>query len=366
MLTECGWIRRKAGKINRSRRAYLYPILLLPFLSCTEGCRKEDNPGEAGPPKPVQSQISQEIIIPKQGEWVDRGLILEKGKKGDWDYYMYGGFTGTAIKRDGVYFLYYQGARDYSEKYGTVTYRSIGVATSNDGLNFTKYAHNPVIKWFPNNGIEEGAASGGATVLEDGRIAIYYGANTEESKWTVNADGRLAVSADGLSFTDQGVVLNHRDRSVWGFGDELFPIIAFHDDGTWYLYYIPNGCPQSGELGVVWGRQGEDSIQCEAAVSEGKKVKVWGMGGYAKIGSDTYALFLNNTRKRQMEVRAVHLDSPERLSRVIRRYGFDHFAQGTVLLDDARNTWYMYYRKPTHEGYHLRIAPVRRISDNGG
>lgn len=53
--------------------------------------------------------------IPTQSDWVDYGTIFRAGASGEWDYLLWGGFTATAVKKDGTYYLYYQGARDYQD-----------------------------------------------------------------------------------------------------------------------------------------------------------------------------------------------------------------------------------------------------------
>ena len=307
--------------------------------------------------EPLELQF-QSIELPHQTDWVDHGEILSRGEAGNWDYLLWGGFTGTVIKKDSLFFLYYQGAREYDEQFETVTYRSIGVATSSDGLSFTKYRHNPIVTWFPYQGLEEGAASGGATLGENDEVVLYYGANTMVNAHLVNADGRLAVSNDGFEFSDAGVVLDHRDRKVWGAGDEIFPIVSFRDLNTWYVYYIPNGTTQRGALGVAWGPQRNRLTRSRAALSDGKKVQVWGMGGYARIGESMYALFLNNVRKPHLQVRIVHLDAPTQLSAPVHSYTFDNFTQATVYLDRETQSWYMFYRTEESEGYGVKVAPV--------
>ena len=127
----------------------------------------------------------------------------------------------------------------------------------------------------------------------------------------------ITFSTDGLNFADHGVVLDHKNRKVWGSGDELFPIIAFQAKGKWYVYYIPNGTEQKGKLGVAWGPHGNRLLNTGPVLANGKTITVWCMGGYAKIGMDTYALFLNNVRKKHMEVRFVHIDYPDRISKPI-------------------------------------------------
>jgi hypothetical protein len=299
--------------------------------------------------------------IPAQSDWIDCGTIFSAGAEGDWDHILWGGFANSIVKKDGTYYLYYQGSSEYDEGEGTVAWRSIGVATSTDGVNFTKYENNPVLTWFPNNNLEEGAVSGGAFLDENGDIAIYYGANTWAGSDQVNANGRLATSSDGLHFTDVGAVLNHTDSSTWGSGDELFPIIGFQDAGRWFAYYIPNGSPESGKLGVAWGEHRDALNNSSGAQSGGAAIPVWGAGGFARIGEDMYALFLTNMRAQDrivLEARTVSLANPANLSKPVQRYQFKEISEASVMLDNDTNTWFMYYRNSDHERYGVMMAPA--------
>lgn len=301
----------------------------------------------------------QNKIIPGQADWVDCGQIFSSGSEGEWDLYLWGGFAATAIKKDGVFYLYYQGANGYDDDEDTVTYRAIGVATSSDGINFTKYAGNPVLTWFPNENLEEGAVSGGAFLDDNGVIAIYYGANSWIGGGQVNADGRLATSSDGFTFTDLGVVLDHSNRSIWGFGDELFPIIGFEDNGRWFTYYIPNGVLQRGQLGAAWGKGRENLSNSTQARSGSSGISAWGAGSHAKIDSDIYALFINNIRNANgptLTVYTVDLNNPASLSTPIQSYQFDNAVQGIVYLDEEKETWFMFYRSSDFESYGVKIA----------
>lgn len=236
------------------------------------------------------AQSGASLSIPAHSDWTDYGVIFEAGALGEWDYQLWGAFTGTAVKKDGTTYLYYQGARGYRTAFDeTVTWRAIGLATSPDGINFTKSRANPVVTWFPNNEGEEGPTSGAATLDEGGDIVLYYGANTAVSKTSVNADGRLATSADGLNFTDRGIALDHRDGSVWGSGDELFPIIAFHDAGRWFVYYLPNGTPQSRKLGVAWGDDRAELTNSSGVSSGLSRIRAWGMGGRSGLPPTRYS-----------------------------------------------------------------------------
>ena len=307
------------------------------------------------PEQPIQHETS--VTIPSQADWTDYGPIFEQGAVGEWDYQLWGGFAGTAVKYNGTYYLYYQGASGYQlVPDETVTWRAIGVASSPDGVNFTKYNHNPVVTWFPTQDGEEGAASGGATLNENGDIALIYGANTSVGPTSVHADGRLSTSTDGINFTDMGIVLDHQDNTIWGFGDELFPVIAFQDNGQWFVYYIPNGTGTNRTLGAAWGNSPTSLTNSKRVVSGGTPVKAWGMGGYAKVDMNVYALFINDVTQAKTEVRTISLTNPEEASAPIATYQFPEATQATILLDEDTNTWFMYYRGI--DEYGLKLAPA--------
>ena len=42
---------------------------------------------------------------------------LQEGALGEWDYLLWGAFTGAAVRKEGTYYLYYQGARGYPNSF---------------------------------------------------------------------------------------------------------------------------------------------------------------------------------------------------------------------------------------------------------
>jgi hypothetical protein len=352
-----------------SLKFYFHLITTLIFAFIAQGCADAPStqlPSTETPPAPPITQIPEtvqpepSIRIPAQDDWVDYGIILEAGVQGEWDLYLWGGFAFSVIKKDGMYYLYYQGSSDYRTEYDeTVLWRAIGVATSTDGIHFTKYEGNPILTWFPNQYGEEGAVSSGVTLGEQGETILYFGANTQESPITVNADVRIASSSDGFNFTDLGIALNRKDRSVWGSGDELFAVTAIRDSGKWIVYYIPNGTSESGLLGVAYGDKNNVLTQSSAVTSNGQPISVWGTAGHVELASDTYAIILNNVREQRTEFRLMSLQAPHVLSEPMAVYRFDDAQQATLLLDEENETWFLYYR--THENsYGVKTAPAAK------
>lgn len=330
-----------------------FRFTVLPLMLLLWSCTGRDSAQNAALDP---SQLS--IQIPAQEDWVDHGMILQAGAPGEWDLYLWGGFAFSVIKKNGTYFLYYQGSSDYRTEYDeTVLWRAIGVATSDDGIHFLKSESNPVLTWFPNQQGEEGAVSSGVTLDEEGTVFLYYGANSYVTKTTVNADVRVASSRDGLNFSDLGTVLEHNARTVWASGDELFAVDAIYDSGQWIVYYIPNGTPQSGQLGVAYGTQYDRLSETSMVTSNDRPISVWGTAGHVKLDDTTYALILNNVREKRTDVRLMSLDAPHLLSEPVAAYQFEEVQQAIIFLDEEKETWFMYYR--THDNsYGVKVASL--------
>lgn len=69
--------------------------------------------------------------------WANQGGVIARGSAGSWD----DGFIHhpTVIKYNGVYYMYYTGGKNDTSGY------CIGLATSTDGVNWTKNLTNPVL-----------------------------------------------------------------------------------------------------------------------------------------------------------------------------------------------------------------------------
>ncbi len=195
-----------------------------------------------------------EINVPRDADWTDRGVAISPGGSGSWDVRLTGALSPcTVVKKNGTFFLYYIGADGNRKSDGGPRHRALGVATSPDGLHFTKRGR--ILTYLPHNNEEEGIFSAGAFLDINGEIVMYYSALDAGSatSTTVDSDIRLAVSSNGLNFSDKGDVISHANSKIWGYGDELFPVGAFREGSTYYVYYIAKGYGANWDLALAWG-----------------------------------------------------------------------------------------------------------------
>ena len=80
--------------------------------------------------------ISTDLI-----HWQDIGTILEPEPANDWESGRI--FAGCTYKEDGIYYLFYSAAGKEGIHLKT---EAIGLATSHDGLHFTRYSNNYLLK----------------------------------------------------------------------------------------------------------------------------------------------------------------------------------------------------------------------------
>jgi hypothetical protein len=293
------------------------------------------------------------INLPEQTDWQAKGVAIQQGADGQWDRYLWGGFANSLIKKGSTYFLYYQGSPYYDYVCESVAYRAIGVATSTDGINWTKYQGNPVISWSSQGSVEEGAASAAAWVGSDGKVYIYYGANSG-SGCNVTTNGRLAVSTDGLTFTDQGSVISGQNSAIWGYGDEIFPLGAYEHLGTWNVFYTPNGTAQSRKLGVVSGNS-PTSLTTSAGVNGGT-VPVWGT--VSTVMNEASSVLFVNDGGTDLPLKAYRFNAADPKNITLdKTYFFSDCARFSVLYDAGLSRWLMLCTdRPDYTGYKIKIA----------
>jgi hypothetical protein len=227
-----------------------------------------------------------------------------------------------------------------------------------------------VVTHLPNNGEEEGANSAAVALDETGRFVMFYGGATEIDAHHINADGRVATSANGLDWLDRSVIaLDHTDPKLYGYGDEIFPIAAYRHGDNWYVYYVTNGGPTSRDVGVAWGPSW-DQLSNSALAIDGARDNPARVGGTVSwIAEDTIVVFVQRGwhPNISVEVRTANPRSPHRLSRPIQVYDGTLWSEKTKFvtgfLDTDRRTWFLY--RSTWEGtIVLHFAPFGEPDDS--
>jgi hypothetical protein len=227
------------------------------------------------------------------------------------------------VKKNGSYFLYYIGADGNRSTDGGPRHRALGVATSNDGINFTRYRGNPVITHLPHNNQKEGVFSATATLDSNGDIVLYYGALWAANSTTESVDiyFDLATSTDGLNFNNPpGYV---RQNS----GQEEDPVGVLRAGGNRYVYFIDN---QSGwDLKLMSGSLKDNLSSLTTLLTSGTNIV--GGGDPAPIAPDKVALFLvRDFNTWIVEVRIAPVSSPHQLSGPVETYDFPNMLHSMV------------------------------------
>ena len=125
---------------------------------------------------------------------------------------------GFILFEEGIYKMWYTGYKG-----GDSDPKSLGYATSGDGISWTRYAQNPIFsqKW-----------------TEDMFVMKYEGIYYMYAEGN-NDIAHLLTSADGISWEEQGdlVILTVRGDTIQGpYGTPSVLV----EDGEWYLFYEQN------------------------------------------------------------------------------------------------------------------------------
>lgn len=134
----------------------------------------------------------------------------------------------TVLKEEGIYKMWYHGFRD--------GVRRIGYATSTDGLNWKKYTGNPVLDVGPPGSWEALAVVEPKVIKVGSKYYMWYSGQSGTEFYGQNVG--LATSADGIHWTKYpgNPVLRTGPRGAWDdksvmVGDIVWDGSVFHD---WY------------------------------------------------------------------------------------------------------------------------------------
>lgn len=158
--------------------------------------------------------------------WTKHPTPVMEPDSGSWDEYTVEGLT--VIRENGSYRMWYT-------SWSTSDAGGIGYATSPDGINWTKYAGNPLI--VPASAWEAGGYGICHVLKVQGEYKIYYGGYTADFQY---ANIGYATSPDGITWTPDTVnnpVLTRGTGVRWDGGVVDRPHLLFIND-VYHMWYV--------------------------------------------------------------------------------------------------------------------------------
>jgi len=210
--------------------------------------------------------------------------VLDLGTSGAWDSVML--CTPSVIKDGKTYKMWYTGAAGPSPN-------GMGYATSPDGISWTKHPNNPVLSSVPGGSWERDVVQHCA-VIKDGTVYKMWYSGYEGSNSRIG----LATSNDGVTWTKHAgnPVLDLGPAGQWDATNVGGPAVIKHE-GQYYMWYFGrNGFPASIGLatspdGITWTRLVNNPVLDVGprawdgtlvyhpdVVWDGKRIQMWYIG----------------------------------------------------------------------------------------
>ena len=160
--------------------------------------------------------------------------VVDKGAPGEWDDSWIE--SPSVVKVGGTYYMLYSGIGD--------PYRfAIGLATSADGIAWTKYAGNPVFEPEPANDWEN-AIVYAPSLYHDGSQFVMFYVGINATTFLDAARIGMATSSDCVTWTRSAdnPLLDLPLAGSWDEHGPFAPSVIFKD-GTWMMYYLSGSNP---------------------------------------------------------------------------------------------------------------------------
>ena len=230
--------------------------------------------------------------------------VLPAGSPGSWDETESDG--PTVIKEGAVYKMWYHGCN------ADCTVSGIGYATSPDGVNWTKYASNPVLQATPGQWDESGlgwprAIKNGATYEmwyhSNGKIG--HATSLDGVNWTKYAGNPvLSVGWDGVGVSVSTVLLDGGAYKMWtasGAGATRGIGYLESADGIVWTQPVSNPVMVRGEAGlIIHACYGSNQVRARTLANTPITITVRGPGGVKATisgvtdGGGTYTSWQHN------------------------------------------------------------------------
>lgn len=189
----------------------LFNLVLGLFILSLSGCKQDNSP------------------TPLKFKAWDHNPILTPGEPGSWDDYMV--VLPNVVRDNNIFYLFYMGGN----KNGVMR---IGLATSVDGFNFTKFEGNPVLA--PDGSGFDAYSVGGHVIMKQDSVWVMYFNCCELAAWGPGPNNGRATAKEltGPWIKDDKLVLTNGRKGEWD-AEYVSPrSILTSDDGTYRMYYM--------------------------------------------------------------------------------------------------------------------------------
>lgn len=277
-----------------------------------------------------------DVQIPTAGDFSLDQTVLTPGA--DWDERFPHGTPGPVMNVDGTWHLYYIGA-DVTDRGGDggPAERTVGLATAPSlGGTWTKHPDNPLFDWaniVENSGNrEQGVWRLAGFVDDDGTVLLYptilhAGVSGSIHLWT---------SSDGVSFTRQGMVIDHADGTFPG-NDEDGTLGAWREGDTYYIIYAAKGTDVGN---WTWAMATGDARDNFVSGEEILSTRAFGHGTEPTLKSETELLyFMGDNNNGEFYAYTAPRSDPASVSGELETYAGLSSDQFAMVLDRANSQW---------------------------
>jgi hypothetical protein len=155
--------------------------------------------------------------------------ILTPGKPGSWDDLSVS--VPQIIWHDNMFYLFYMG-------YSVSGRIAVGLATSNDGVSFKKFAGNPVLAP-DDNGFDAFTAGPGRVLIDDSVWVMYYNGQELAGFSPGKSVGRaMALIPTGPWKRSETPVLSSGSKGEWDAGFIIPCSVLILNDSSYRMYYL--------------------------------------------------------------------------------------------------------------------------------
>jgi predicted GH43/DUF377 family glycosyl hydrolase len=179
--------------------------------------------------------------------WSKQGVVMTPGGTSSWERDEVS--PNSILFENGVYRLWYHGGGYFDTATSQIRRGAalIGYATSTDGVNWTKYANNPVLSLGASGAFDDEQVAEPRVLNLGGSYRMYYtGANVSSQRKSLG----MATSLDGITWTkdSRNPIL---DTTRWG---NFWGGAFFNENGVWQLWHASE--QNSGQIRYKWSLDG--------------------------------------------------------------------------------------------------------------